>query len=178
VIVLALDDAHSNGWDSIDAATALSSLASVSTKRLACVAMGPQHHGHVMSANIILMVDDNPENLELLLAMLSARGYDLRTAIDAQQAEQILVDLSPTLILLDLQLPGMDGFELTRKLKAEPRTRHIPIIAVTAYAMKGDEKRARDAGCDGYLSKPIDKHALRALVAGYVQPDTLAEDAR
>jgi CheY-like chemotaxis protein len=150
---------------------------SVSVKRLACAAMSPQHLGHVMSANIILMVDDNPENLELLLAMLSARGYDLRTAIDAPQAQQILATLSPALILLDLQLPGMDGFEFARKLKLDPRTRHIPIVAVTAYAMKGDEKKARDAGCDGYLSKPIDKHALRTLVAGYMPRDTVAEDA-
>jgi len=121
-----------------------------------------------MSTNAILIVDDNPENLELALAILSTQGYELYTAADASEALTILGELSPALILLDIQLPTMDGLQLTRQLKADLRTKDIPIVAVTAYAMKGDEQRARAAGCDGYLSKPIDKRALRALVASYV----------
>jgi CheY-like chemotaxis protein len=122
-----------------------------------------------MSTDVILIVDDNSDNLELALAILSSHGYDLRTAGDATAALELLKTIVPRLILLDVQLPGMDGLQLTRQLKADPRTQHIPIVAVTAYAMKGDEQRAREAGCDGYLTKPIDKRQLRALVADYMQ---------
>ena len=80
----------------------------------------------------------------------------------------VLADWRPRLILMDLQMPGVDGFELTRRLKADPATRDIVIVAVTAYAMKGDEERARAAGCDGYLSKPIDTRALPAQVEGWL----------
>jgi two-component system cell cycle response regulator DivK len=127
-----------------------------------------------MSTNVILIVDDHPENLELALAMLSTEGYELRTAGDALEALEVLETLLPALILLDIELPGMDGLQLAQRLKADARTKHIPIIAVTAYAMKGDEQRTRAAGCDGYLSKPIDKRALRAMVAGYMRGEAPA----
>jgi CheY-like chemotaxis protein len=115
-----------------------------------------------MAAKSILVVDDNPDNLKLILVLLS-------TASDALQALRILDQRQPDLILLDLQLPGMDGLELTRRLKAQPSTSAIPIVAVTAYAMKGDEQKARDAGCDGYLVKPVDKRLLRSLVKSYLE---------
>lgn len=125
-----------------------------------------------MSPDVILIVDDNSDNLELALAILSGHGYELRTAVDAKAALELMQTVLPKLILLDIQLPGIDGLQLARQLKADPRTQHIPILAVTAYAMKGDEQRARAAGCDGYLTKPINKRELRAAVAGYMQRQT------
>ena len=121
-----------------------------------------------MTTKCLLIVDDNPENLKLILMLLASSGHELVTATDAVQALHAIERRVPDLILLDLQLPGMDGLELTRRLRANTQTRSIPIIAVTAYAMKGDEDKARDAGCDGYLVKPIDKKLLREAVKGYL----------
>jgi CheY-like chemotaxis protein len=123
-----------------------------------------------MTTKSLLIVDDNPENLKLILMILASSGYELVTAADALQAIHAIELRIPDLILLDLQLPGMDGLELTRRLRARPRTRAIPIVAVTAYAMKGDESKARDAGCDGYLVKPVDKRLLREVVKRYLEP--------
>jgi CheY-like chemotaxis protein len=122
----------------------------------------------MMSAPVVLVVDDNPTNLKLIAYLLQAKGYDVRTAIDAEMALQEVQTFRPALILMDLQLPGMDGLELTRRLKATPETRDIIVIAVTAYAMKGDEERARAAGCDGYVPKPVDTRALPRMVAQYI----------
>lgn len=118
-----------------------------------------------MASEPILVVDDNAQNLKLARVLLSAEGYQVRTAVDAEEALVVLESFDPRLILMDLQLPGMDGLELTRRLKADPRRRHILIFALTAYAMKGDEAKARAAGCDGYVAKPIDIDALTALIA-------------
>ena len=101
----------------------------------------------------VLIVDDNPDNLKLLVFLLTKNGYDVRTACDAEQALASLRESLPRLILMDVQLPGMDGLELTRRLKADPATAHILIVAVTAYAMKSNEEKALAAGCDGYLAK-------------------------
>jgi CheY-like chemotaxis protein len=124
-----------------------------------------------MAVKSILVVDDNPENLKLILVILAASGFELTTAGDAIEAQHEIQRHPPDLLLLDLQLPGMDGLELTRRLKADPGTRNIPIVAVTAYAMKGDENKARSAGCDDYLVKPVDKRLLRALVKRYLEPN-------
>jgi len=121
-----------------------------------------------MAGEPILIVDDNPANLKLARVLLSGEGYEVRTAADAEEALSVLKGFSPRLILMDLQMPGMDGFELTRRLKADPATRGIVILALTAYAMKGDEERARAAGCDGYVAKPIDTRALPGLIARYL----------
>ncbi len=121
-----------------------------------------------MSGPIVLVVDDNPTNLKLIAYLLQAKGYDVRTATDAESALEVVADARPALILMDLQLPGMDGLELTRQLKAAPETRDIVVIAVTAYAMKGDEERARAAGCDGYIPKPVDTRALPRIVAAHL----------
>jgi CheY-like chemotaxis protein len=118
----------------------------------------------------ILAVDDHPVNLKLIRVLLVGEGYDVRTADDAEMALATITTCAPELILMDLQLPGMDGFELTRRLKADPETRGIVIIAMTAYAMKGDKERALAAGCDGYLSKPLDTRALPGIIAGYLEP--------
>jgi CheY-like chemotaxis protein len=130
-----------------------------------------------MGRESILLVDDNPDNLKLLRVVLSSQGYDLRTACDAAEALALLETFRPRVILLDMQLPGMDGLELTRRLKADARTRDIVIVAVTAYAMKGDQEKVRQAGCDDYLAKPIDKELLRRVVASHARgaTPTLAE---
>jgi CheY-like chemotaxis protein len=117
-----------------------------------------------MSAKI-LVVDDNPMNLKLVSDVLEFEGHDILKAVDAEQAQVVLADTLPDLILMDIALPGMDGLTLTRKLKANARTRHIRIVALTAFAMKGDDQKALDAGCDGYITKPIDTRALPGLVA-------------
>lgn len=104
----------------------------------------------------VLVVDDHPLNIELARFVLEADGFVVESAADAQQALDRIAAFAPDLILMDVQLPGMDGLELTRRLKADPATRAIVIVAFTAYAMKGDAERMRAAGCDGYVSKPID----------------------
>jgi CheY-like chemotaxis protein len=121
-----------------------------------------------MPSEPILIVDDNPYNLKLARLLLSGEGYEARTAVDAEHAISLMTEFRPRLILMDIQLPGMDGLELTRRLKAEPETRDIIVVALTAYAMKGDEEKARAAGCDGYIAKPIDVKTLPAAVAQYL----------
>jgi|SRR6188768_271681 len=121
-----------------------------------------------MPNEAILIVDDNAANLKLARLLLTAEGHDARTAIDAEQALKLLETFKPGLILMDIQLPGMDGLTLTQKLKADPATRAIVIVALTAYAMKGDEERARAAGCDGYIAKPIDVNTLPTQVSQYL----------
>jgi CheY-like chemotaxis protein len=113
----------------------------------------------------ILVVDDNPTNLKLVSDLLAFEGHEILNAMDAEEAQTVLVDTLPDLILMDIALPGMDGLSFTRQLKADPRTRHIRIVALTAFAMKGDEQKALDAGCDGYITKPINTRALPVEVA-------------
>jgi CheY-like chemotaxis protein len=119
----------------------------------------------------ILIVDDNPVNLKLVRVLLAGAGYDARTASDAEEALEVLREFRPKLILMDIQLPGMDGLELTRRLKANPETRGIVVLALTAYAMKGDDKRTLEAGCDGYISKPVDTRTLPATIEQYLSRD-------
>ena len=121
-----------------------------------------------MANEPILIVDDNPANLKLARVLLTSCGYDARTAPDAEQALKGLETFRPRLILMDIQLPGMDGLELTRRLKSSPRTKGIIVIALTAYAMRGDEERARAAGCDDYISKPIDIETLPDVIAQHL----------
>lgn len=116
----------------------------------------------------LLIVDDNGANLKLARVLLANEGYDVRTAADAEEALELLASWRPRLILMDIQLPGMDGLQLTRQLKAHPATRGIIILALTAYAMKGDEEKAVAAGCDGYVAKPIDTRSLPQTVAAYL----------
>ncbi|HLV67365.1 MAG TPA: response regulator [Polyangiaceae bacterium] len=122
-----------------------------------------------MPGEPILIVDDNPQNLKLARVLLLGEGYTVRTAIDAEEALRVLEEFQPALILMDVQLPGMDGLTLTRRLKADPQRADIVIVALTAYAMKGDEARVLAAGCDGYIAKPIDVDALPRLVADHLR---------
>jgi len=121
-----------------------------------------------MAGEPILIVDDNPANLKLARVLLTGEGYEVRTAADAEEALRVLQGFRPRLILMDLQMPGMDGFDLTRRLKGDPATQGMLILVLTAYAMKGDEEKALAAGCDGYVPKPIDTRALPALIARYL----------
>ena len=118
-----------------------------------------------MGKKSILIVDDNVINLKLLRVLLAAEGYEVRTAAAAEQALTVLEELHPDLILMDIQLPGIDGLELTRRLKSDPTTKDIIILGLTAYAMKGDEARVLAAGCDGYIAKPIDTRTLPNVIA-------------
>jgi two-component system cell cycle response regulator DivK len=122
-----------------------------------------------MPGEPILVIDDNPANAALLTFLLQKNGYEVRAAADANEALAILHTFVPRVVMMDLQLPGMDGLTLTRKLKAEAATRDIVIIALTAYAMRGDHERALAAGCDGYVTKPIDTRALPGVVAEFLR---------
>ena len=116
---------------------------------------------------IILIVEDEPKNLKLIQDLLQASRYTTIEATDGRQGVELARDRKPDLILMDIQLPVMDGLEATRILKADTSTRDMPIIALTSYAMAGDEERAREAGCDGYITKPIDTRGFLKKVGEY-----------
>src|SRR5689334_22998103 len=121
-----------------------------------------------MNDERILFVDDNPDNVALTEVLLQSEGYTLHSAEDAEQALDILQIYHPDLILMDIQLPGMDGLELTRRIRKIPRFQNTFIIAFTAYAMPADETKARKAGCDGYIVKPIDTRTFPRLIRDYL----------
>jgi CheY-like chemotaxis protein len=115
-------------------------------------------------AATILVVDDDLANLALAEALLQAEGFNVRVAIDATSTFQVLKTCTPALILMDIQLPGVDGWELTRMLKADPSTKDIPVIAITAYGKTGDDKKARQAGFVEFLSKPVSTRKLPGII--------------
>ena len=119
----------------------------------------------------ILIVDDNPTNLKLASNVLEYEGHTVEQAEHAERAVELLQHALPDLILMDVALPGIDGLTLTRQLKADARTQHIRIIALTAFAMKGDDLKVRAAGCDGYITKPIDTRTFAVQVAAFVKGD-------
>ncbi len=121
-----------------------------------------------MSGKRILIVDDNATNLKLVAYLMKANGYTVDTALEADAAIAAIHANHPDVILMDIQLPGIDGLELTRRLKADAKTRGIVIVAVTAYAMKGDQDKALAAGCDDYITKPIDTRALPETIARHL----------
>jgi two-component system cell cycle response regulator DivK len=125
-----------------------------------------------MPGETILIVDDNEMNLRLLSMLLLKRGYAVQTASDGEEALVRVRAAKPALILMDLQLPGIDGLQLTRELKGDPALRDIIVIAVTSYAMKGDREKALAAGCDGYATKPIDTRALPMEIAARLEGRT------
>jgi CheY-like chemotaxis protein len=117
-----------------------------------------------------LIVDDNEMNLKLLRWLLEKHGYAVHTACDAQTARTAVRALHPKLVLMDIQLPDVDGLQLTREFKADPQLREIPVVAVTSYAMKGDRERSLDAGCDGYITKPIDTQQFPIEIRKFLGP--------
>jgi len=123
----------------------------------------------MMASESILIIEDNPINLKLSRLLLTAENYEVRTATDAGEALALLAVFHPRLILMDIQLPGKNGLDLTRELKSNPNYKDIIIVALTAYAMKGDEEKALAAGCDGYMTKPISVATFSAEIANYLK---------
>ncbi len=117
----------------------------------------------------LLVVDDNTILLRLQGALLDNAGYDVRRAVSAEQALEILKEFEPHLLLVDIQLPGMDGLQFTTRLKADPFTCDIIVIAMTAYSLDRDERTARAAGCDGYIVKPLDPQTLPEVIRGHLR---------
>ena len=122
-----------------------------------------------MAGEKILLVEDNEVNRCLAGFLLRSQGYQVIEATTAQAAFDMIPNNRPDLIVMDIQLPGMDGLEATRKLKEQPETAGIPVLAVTSYAMKGDREKALAAGCAGYVTKPIDKVIFVREVANHLR---------
>ena len=116
----------------------------------------------------ILVIEDNPDNLELVKFILEQAGYDVVGIPDGKKGLAWLADNRPDLILLDMSLPEIDGWKLSRQIKDDPRTQDITVVALTAHTLPGDRKRAMDAGCDGFISKPFDVPNFAATVASYL----------
>jgi len=116
----------------------------------------------------ILVAEDDADNRRIVVKVLTVEGYETLEAADGRSAVAVAKRERPDLIVMDLAMPGMDGWEASRRLKADPETADIPIIALTAFAMRGDEERAREAGCDAYLSKPCRPQTIRDVVRQFV----------
>jgi len=116
----------------------------------------------------ILAVEDHEENRRILRYLLSSAGYELIEAVTGEEGLALAEASRPDLILMDIQLPGLDGYEVTRRLKTNPALRHIPIIVVTSYALSGDDVKAFEAGCDAYVTKPYVPRALLAKIREYL----------
>jgi CheY-like chemotaxis protein len=121
-----------------------------------------------MTGRKILIIEDNQLNLELATDLLEVNGFVVKAAATAEDGLRLARELLPDLVLMDLGLPGMDGLCAIKNLKANPATRHLSIVALTANAMKGDEETARKAGCDGYLTKPIDTRTFSKTIMGLI----------
>jgi two-component system cell cycle response regulator DivK len=123
---------------------------------------------------MVLIVEDNPANMKLAVTLLQSAGHTVLTAIDAEAGLTLARESTPQpqLILMDIQLPGMDGLQATMQLKSDEATRMIPVIALTALAMKGDEERIRAAGCDGYIAKPMRYKEFLTTIAELLAPET------
>jgi CheY-like chemotaxis protein len=121
-----------------------------------------------MTGNKILIIEDNLLNLELATDLLEANGFAVASAPTAEEGLELARELEPDLVLMDFGLPGMDGLSATKNLKTDPATRHLTIVGLTAHAMKGDEELALSAGCDGYLTKPIDTRTFVATVKNFL----------
>lgn len=117
----------------------------------------------------ILLVEDNPMNSDMLSRRLQRKGFDVVVAVDGEEGVRLAAELSPALILMDMSIPKLDGWEATRRIKAAPETRAIPVIALTAHAMPSDRERARQCGCDDYDVKPIDFARLLGKIEAQLQ---------
>jgi len=121
----------------------------------------------------VLIVDDNEDNRQILIDLLSANGYQVLEALTGPDAVEIAARETPDLVLMDIQLPGIDGHEATRRIKAIPALARTPVIAVTSYALAGDDRKAADAGCDDYITKPYSPRALLARVREFLDKPPL-----
>jgi two-component system cell cycle response regulator DivK len=135
--------------------------------------MATAMNGAIADASVrnrrILVVEDQEDNRRILRDLLTSRGYDLVEAEDGEKALTMAENRRPDLILMDVQIPLLDGYEVTRRLKANPALRDIPIIVVTSYALSGDESKARAAGCNAYVSKPYNARQLLAKIQGFIR---------
>lgn len=113
---------------------------------------------------LIVVIEDNPFNMKLAVTLLASAGYSVLQAADAETGLVMIREQRPVLVLMDIQLPGMDGLSATRMLKSDPELTHIPVIALTAHAMHGDEEMILAAGCDGYLAKPFSRQSFLGAV--------------
>ncbi|MCP3868277.1 MAG: response regulator [Gammaproteobacteria bacterium] len=125
-----------------------------------------------MDSRKILVIEDNAKNMKLVHLLLTMGEHQVLESTDAEQGIQIARQEKPDLILMDIQLPGMDGLQATGIIKADPQLADIPIVALTSYAMESDQARALDTGCEGYLSKPIDTKTFLGVVETFLQPDS------
>jgi two-component system cell cycle response regulator DivK len=116
----------------------------------------------------ILIVEDQEDNRKILRDLLTSAGYEPIEAVTGEEGLALAETQRPDLILMDIQLPGLDGYEATRRIKANPALRGIPVIAVTSYALSGDDVKAREAGCDAYVTKPFSPRALLAKIREYL----------
>ncbi len=116
----------------------------------------------------ILLVEDHEDNRRIVRDLLASVGYELIEAVTGEEGVALAARERPDLILMDIQLPGLDGYEATRRIKADPALRAIPIVAVTSYALSGDDRKALAAGCDAYVTKPFSPRALLAKIREYV----------
>ena len=121
-----------------------------------------------MSAATVLLVEDNPENREIYGTFLRHYGYEVLEALDGAEGVRMARESLPRLVLMDVGLPVLDGLEATRRIKADPRTAAIPVVALTAHAMDSDRDAARAAGCDGYVSKPAEPTRVLAVVRTFL----------
>jgi CheY-like chemotaxis protein len=121
-----------------------------------------------MSKEKILVVEDNPMNMELFKDLLEVQGYEVHEATNGQEALDQVKSNEFDLILMDVQLPGMDGLTATKIIREDPKNKDIPIIALTSYAMKGDEERMKEGGCNAYIAKPIDTKEFPRIVARFL----------
>jgi len=121
-----------------------------------------------MKQQKVLLIEDNPMNMELAMDLLEAAGYEVLKADRAEAGIAIAAEQQPDIILMDVALPGMDGLEATRRIKQDSRTAWIPVVALTASVMIGDDDRARSAGCCGYIAKPIDTRRFAKTVASFI----------
>ena len=122
-----------------------------------------------MGRKKVLVIEDNPLNMKLVRILLGKGGYDVMEAADAEKGLNIAGEIIPDLVLMDVQLPGMDGLTATRSMRMDARLKDVKVIALTSFAMAGDEEKVMLAGCDGYLTKPIDTRTFLASISQYVE---------
>ena len=116
----------------------------------------------------VLVIEDHEDNRRIVRDLVTASGYDLIEATTGEQGIELAAQAKPDIILMDIQLPGLDGYEVTRRIKGDPALKHIPIIAVTSYALSGDDQKAFAAGCDGYVTKPFSPRLLLAKIREFI----------
>ncbi len=121
-----------------------------------------------MQNKVVLVIEDNPLNMKLMRSLLQLGNFEILEAADAESGIELAKKIKPDLILMDIQLPGMDGLSATRIIRDDPSLKEVPIVAVTSYAMHGDEQKAKSAGCSGYIAKPINTRSFMDTINDYM----------